>query len=257
MNARAPAVFFGHGSPMNALGGPCVEEWRALGARLPRPRAILMVSAHWFVPETAVTAMTRPRTIHDFYGFPQPLYEIAYPAPGDAALARRVQDLLAPLPVRADAEWGLDHGAWAVLMHVYPEADIPVVQLSIDARQAGAFHFALGQRLKPLRDESVMIAGSGDIVHNLRMMNRAGGAAYDWAERFNDFVKDKIAARDFAPLIAFETLGEDAARAIPTAEHFLPLLYVLGAMDEAERAAFFTDQIELGSVSMTGFVAGA
>jgi 4,5-DOPA dioxygenase extradiol len=152
----APAAFFGHGSPMNALGGPYAETWARLGRAFPRPKAILMVSAHWYVPETAVTAMSRPRTIHDFYGFPKPLYDIAYPAPGDPWLIERARDLLAPAVVRFDHDWGLDHGAWSVLMHAYPEADVPVVQLSIDRTQPARVHYEMGQRLAELRDEGVI-----------------------------------------------------------------------------------------------------
>lgn len=250
---RAPAVFFGHGSPMNALGGPYAEAWRALGRAFPKPKAILMVSAHWYVPETAVTAMARPRTIHDFYGFPKPLYDIAYPAPGDAWLVERVSDILTPVAVRHDHDWGLDHGTWSVLAHAYPDADVPVVQLSIDHRQPAAFHYGLGRKLAELRDEGVLVAGSGDVVHNLRLMRRDGSnTPFEWASAFNDEVKRAIAQHDHASLLAWETLGEAAALSIPTDEHWLPLLYVLGARGEDEEAGFFTDAIELGSVSMLG-----
>ena len=248
-----PAIFVGHGSPMNALGGPYAEAWRALGASIPRPKAILCVSAHWYVEETAVTAMERPRTIHDFYGFPKPLYDIAYPAPGDAWLAERVRDLLAPLAVRPDHDWGLDHGSWSVLRHMFPDADIPVVQLAMDARQRGLFHFGLGRQLQELRDEGVLILGSGDVVHNLRMARwEAEAGPYDWAVRFEKQVKAAILAHDNDSLAAFETLGEDAALAIPTPEHYLPLLYVLGTAGREEPISFFNDKIELGSVSMLG-----
>jgi 4,5-DOPA dioxygenase extradiol len=255
---RMPTVFFGHGSPMNALGGDYADAWRAFGEAFPRPRAILMVSAHWYVPETAVTAMVGPRTIHDFYGFPAPLYEIDYPAPGDPWLADRTAALLEPLDVRRDHNWGLDHGTWSVLMHAYPAADIPVVQLSIDRRQPPAFHYELGRRLAELRDEGVMIAGSGDVVHNLRAVRRDGsGEPYDWATRFNDRVKAAIAMGDHAPLIGWESLGEDARLSIPTDEHWLPLLYVLGAQGQDDEVTFFNDRIELGSISMLCAVIGA
>lgn len=254
---RAPAIFFGHGSPLNALGGAYADEWRALGARLARPRAILMVSAHWYIEEAAVTAMARPRTIHDFYGFPQPLYEIAYHAPGDPALAARVQALLAPVRVRADQDWGLDHGTWSVLVHLFPDGAVPVVQLSLDATKPPAWHYEMGRKLGALRDEGVIVAGSGDIVHNLALMRRDPNARpYDWAERFNDFAKAQIEAHGHEALTNYSTLGEEARLSIPTAEHYLPLLYVLGAQSEGEQAHFFTDRIELASVSMTGAAFG-
>jgi 4,5-DOPA dioxygenase extradiol len=254
---RAPAIFFGHGSPMNALGGPYAPARRELGRVVPRPRAILMISAHWYTPETAVTAEVRPRTIHDFGGFPEPLYQIQYPAPGDAWLVDRVVDLLAPTPVRRADDWGLDHGTWSVLRHAYPEADVPVVQLSIDRTRPASFHYELGRKLAALRDEGVMIAGSGDVVHNLRAMRRDGSTApFDWAVRFNDRVKAAIVDRAHEELIDWARLGEDAALSIPTDEHWLPLLYVLGAQGEGERVAFFNDRIDLGSVSMLGVAIG-
>jgi 4,5-DOPA dioxygenase extradiol len=254
---RAPAIFFGHGSPMNALGGPYGPIWRALGASFPKPKAILMVSAHWYVPETAVTAMAQPRTIYDFYGFPPALYEVAYPATGDAWLAQRVADLLGPLPVRADHDWGLDHGTWSVLVHAFPDADVPVVQLAIDGNQPPAFHYELGRRLAALRDEGVLIAGSGDVVHNLRAMRRDGSNdPFDWAERFNAEVRRRVETHDHQGLIDIadhaDSFSADAQLSIPTDEHWLPLLYVLGARGEDEAAQIFTDVIELGSVSMMG-----
>jgi len=252
-----PTIFVGHGSPMNALGGAYADTWRALGDSLPRPKAILCISAHWYVEETAVTAMSAPRTIHDFGGFPQPLYEMTYPAPGDAALAQRISDLLAPIPVRQDREWGLDHGAWSVLVHMFPDADLPVLQLAIDQRQPPAFHYELGRKLAALRAEGVLILGSGDWVHNLRVAIRAPSATpFDWADRFNETVKALIVGHDHAPLIDWIGLGQDAALSIPTDEHYLPLLYVLGAQGEGDEVAFFNDAIELGAISMTGVVVG-
>ncbi|MES2895717.1 MAG: 4,5-DOPA dioxygenase extradiol [Pseudomonadota bacterium] len=252
-----PAIFVGHGSPMNALGGPYAETWRALGESLPRPKAILCISAHWYVEETAVTAMSAPRTIHDFYGFPKPLYDIAYPAPGDAWLADRVTDLLAPIPVRHDQDWGLDHGAWSVLMHLFPRADVPVLQLAIDLRQPPIFHYELGRKLAELREEGVLILGSGDWVHNLGLAIRAQSAKpFDWADRFNETVKALIAAHDHGPLIDWISLGQDAALSIPTDEHYLPLLYVLGAQGEGDEVTFFNDAVDLGAISMTGVTIG-
>jgi 4,5-DOPA dioxygenase extradiol len=250
-----PAVFVGHGSPMNALGGPYAEVWRAMGATLPRPKAVLCISAHWFVDETAVTAMAKPRTIHDFYGFPKALYEMSYPAPGDAWLVERVSDLAGARHVRRDYEWGLDHGTWSVLAQMFPKADVPVVQLALDRRRPGAFHYGLGQALAVLREEGVLILGSGDVVHNLRAM-QPGAAPFDWAQRFNERVKAQVLAFEHAPLVDFESLGPDAARSIPTPEHYLPLLYVLAAQREDDPVTMFNDSIDLGSVSMTGFRIG-
>ncbi|MBL8549277.1 MAG: 4,5-DOPA dioxygenase extradiol [Hyphomonadaceae bacterium] len=244
---KQPAVFFGHGTPTNALGGPYADEWRALGASLPRPKAILCVSAHWYVPALAVTATQAPRTIHDFYGFPPELYQIFYPAPGAPWLAERVSALTG---AALDEAWGLDHGSWSVLKHVFPEADVPVIQLSIDTRADAPTHVELGRKLAVLRAEGVMIMGSGDVVHNLRAMRREGGPPFDWAQRFHDRVKSALEAHDDAFLAAPQ--GEDAALSIPTPEHYLPLLYVLGARGENEAPHFFTDRIDLASVSMLG-----
>jgi 4,5-DOPA dioxygenase extradiol len=253
---RLPVVFFGHGSPMNAIEpSRYAEAWRAIGLALPRPKAILCVSAHWYTRGTGVTAMERPRTIHDFYGFPQPLFDVQYPAPGDPALARRVRDLLAPVEVRLDADWGLDHGAWSVLVHAYPRADVPVVQLAIDGTQPARFHYELGRRLAPLREEGVLIAGSGNVVHNLGVMRRGPNARpYEWAVRFEDRVRECLAARDHAPLIGYESLGQDAQLSIPTPEHYLPLLYCVAAQQDGESAEVAIDGIELGSISMLSVV---
>ena len=248
---KTPLIFFGHGSPMNALGGDYALEWRALGQGIEKPKAMLMVSAHWYIPEIAVTAMERPRTIHDFGGFPDELYQMQYNSPGAPWLAERVAQLLAPAPVRADQDWGLDHGAWSVLAHVWPEADVPIAQLAIDRTKPAPFHYDLGRKLAPLREEGVLIAASGDIVHNLRAM-RGDAGAYDWAARFNDGVKAALAAGDDDTLIDPSRFGQDAALSIPTPEHYLPLLYVLGAKDKNEPASFFTDRLDLGSVSMLG-----
>lgn len=250
---KTPLLFFGHGNPMNALGGPYAEAWAGLGRALAKPKAALMISAHWYVPETAITAMAAPETIHDFGNFPQALFDIQYPAPGAPWLANRVRDLIAPMPVRAAQDWGLDHGAWSVLMHVWPRADVPIVQLSIDRTRPAAFHYELGRKLAPLREQGVLIAASGDIVHNLRAaVWEGGGAAHDWADRFNQQVKAALLAGDDQSLVDYAALGDDAARSIPTPEHYLPLLYILGAREPAERPSFFTDSIDMGSVSMLG-----
>jgi 4,5-DOPA dioxygenase extradiol len=251
-----PAIFFGHGTPMNALDDNAyTRAWAALGARY-RPSAILMVSAHWYLPGVAVTAVDRPRTIHDFGGFPRALFEVDYPAPGDARLARRVSDLLGP-GVRHDRDWGLDHGTWSVLVHAYPDADVPVVQLSIDETKPAQFHYDLAKRLAPLRDEGVLIAGSGNVVHNLHEYAWGGAAAgRDWATRFEARVKALLAAGDHAPLIDYPTLGSDATLSIPTPEHYLPLLYVAAQQRAGETVGFPVDGIEGGTLSMLGVVVG-
>ena len=253
-----PAIFFGHGSPMNTLeSNRYTQTWRRLGEAAGKPKAILCISAHWYTRGTEVTAMERPKTIHDFYGFPQELFDVQYPAPGDPALAARVRELLAPVEVGLDQSWGLDHGTWSVLKHAFPDADVPVVQLSIDGTQPAAFHHALGARLAPLRDEGVLIAGSGNVVHNLGVMRRNGGSPYDWAVRFNDYVRDAIATGHYGRLIGYEQAGQDARMAVPTPEHYLPLLYVLGSQQSDESASFAVDGLELGSIGMLSVAVGA
>lgn len=251
--ARMPAVFFGHGSPMNALEqNGWTRAWNAMGAALPRPKAILCVSAHWYVSATAVTAMTRPRTIHDFGGFPRALYEIQYPAPGAPDLAARVAQLLAPEPVAMDRNWGLDHGTWSVLMHVYPEADVPVVQLSMDRSKPPGWHYALAGKLAPLRDEGILVAGSGNLVHNLHTYawDRRAAEPYDWAARFEALARQALREGEFAPLVDYEALGRDAMLSAPTPEHYLPLLYVLATHERGERVSFPVEGVDGGSISM-------
>jgi len=246
-------LFLGHGNPMNALQtNAWTRGWAAVGSTLPRPRAVLSISAHWYITGTAVTAMESPRTIHDFGGFPRELFAVRYPARGDAALAARVQQLLAPLPVSADLNWGLDHGTWSVLRHLFPQADVPVVQLSIDETQPASFHYALGVRLQPLRDEGILLLGSGDIVHNLHAYawGRHPQAPYDWALRFEGHVREALTRGDHAPLIDYAALGRDALLAVPTPEHYLPLLYVLGASLPGEAVSFPVEGMDGGSVSM-------
>lgn len=248
-----PAVFFGHGNPMNAVTqNSYTEAWRRIGEETLRPKAILAISAHWYVPETAVTVTTAPRTIHDFGGFPPELYQVQYPAPGDPALARRVQEALAPLDVKLDNSWGLDHGTWSVLKHVYPAADIPVVQLSIDETKPASFHFEVGKKLAPLREEGVLIAGSGNIVHNLHAYawGRHPRDPYDWAVRFENAARDFMLAGEYKPLVNYDSLGPDAALSIPTPDHFLPLLYVLAARQRDESLRFPVEGVDGGSISM-------
>ncbi len=248
-----PVVFFGHGNPLNALDhNRYTQAWRALGAAMPKPRAILMISAHWYLPGTMVTAMEQPRTIHDFGGFPRPLYEMRYPAPGNPALATRVAELLAPQRVQMDRSWGLDHGTWAVLCHAYPDADVPVVQLSIDELQPPSFHYALGQRLRPLRDEGILVAASGNLIHNLHAYawGRHPQEPYDWALRFETNARELLLAREYEPLVEYEALGEDALLAAPAPDHYLPLVYAMGAAAADDPVSFPVDGIDGGSVSM-------
>jgi 4,5-DOPA dioxygenase extradiol len=248
-----PAVFFGHGNPLNALvKNEYTAGWAQIGRHLPRPTAVLCVSAHWYFPATAVTAAQNPRTIHDFGGFPRKLYEFEYPAPGSPRLASRVKDLLAPLQVGLDERWGLDHGTWSVLCHAFPEASIPVVQLSIDETKPPEFHYETGKRLAPLRDEGVLIMGSGNIVHNLHSYAWGKHAAepFDWAVRFEKQVMEFLLQENDSPLIAYETLGRAAELSVPTPDHYLPLLYVLGARRTGDKVTFPVEGVDGGSVSM-------
>ncbi|WP_435105767.1 4,5-DOPA dioxygenase extradiol [Arhodomonas sp. AD133] len=257
VSSPMPAVFIGHGNPMNALGDNRYSRaWRALGDRLPRPRAILSISAHWYTHGSFVTTSPRPRTIHDFRGFPQPLYEVSYPAPGDPGLAERVRGLLGPEAVRGDRSWGLDHGSWSVLVHAYPQARVPVVQLSIDADAPGWQHYELGRCLAPLRDDGVLVIGSGNVVHNLRTMNWDEAApALPWAQRFNELVRECLVHSDHEALCDWHAL-DHADQAVPTPDHYLPLLYVIGLQRDAESVSFPVDGIEHGSVGMLSVVVG-
>jgi 4,5-DOPA dioxygenase extradiol len=248
-----PAIFFGHGNPMNALlDNSYTAGWRQIGKQSPKPKAILSISAHWFVPGTGVTISTSPRTIHDFGGFPRELYQVQYPAPGDPELARRVQEILQPLPVEFDSSWGLDHGTWSVLKHVYPDADVPVVQLSIDETQPASFHFEIGRRLAPLRGENILIVGSGNLVHNLHAYawGRHMPDPYDWAIRFEQEAKAMMVAGEYKPLIDYENLGPEAMLSVPTPDHYLPMLYVLASRQEGEVITFPIEGVDGGSISM-------
>lgn len=253
-----PVIFFGHGSPMNTLArNQYTEAWRKLGAAAPKPRAILAISAHWVTRGTAVTAMARPKTIHDFGGFPQALFEVQYPAPGDPQLAARVRELLAPVPVQLDQSWGLDHGTWSVLAHAYPDAAIPVVQLSLDGTKPASFHYELATHLAPLRDEGVLVVGSGNVVHNLMLMRRDGdGPAFEWARRFNEMARAALASGKHQPLIEYERMGEDARLSVPTPEHYLPLLYIAALQAEGEIMSLAVDGYEAGSLGMLTAAAG-
>jgi 4,5-DOPA dioxygenase extradiol len=251
--AILPAIFFGHGNPMNALlHNAYTEGWATIGDKIPRPQAVLCISAHWYVTSAAVTVNTAPRTIHDFGGFPRELYEVKYPAPGDPDLARRMKKLLAPLSVELEENWGLDHGTWSVLRHVYPQADVPVVQLSIDENQLSSFHYEIGKRLVPLREEGVLIVGSGNLVHNLHAYawGKHTVQPCDWAVRFERNAKELLLAADDRPLVNYESLGRDALLSIPTPDHYLPLLYVLGTRIGGERLSFPVEGVDGGSISM-------
>lgn len=246
---RLPAIFFGHGSPMNALGGPFADAWRVLGEAVGKPKGVVMISAHWETMGLGVTAQEKLETIHDFGGFPAELHAMQYPAPGSPDLAARVTELTGAQPT---TQWGLDHGTWSVLAHVWPEADVPVVQLSLDRRLTARQHHELAKHLNPLRDEGVIIAGSGDFVHNLRTWKRLGGEPYGWAHQFNDAVKAAIVRGDDDALIDWVGLAEDAQLSVPTDEHYLPLLYVAAQRLPGDDVSFFNDVIEGGSISMTG-----
>ena len=253
MAKAMPAIFFGHGNPMNALAGNAwTRAWSDIGNSLPKPKAIVCVSAHWYLSGTLVTANEQPRTIHDFGGFPRELFEIKYPAPGDPQLANRVKDLLAPVSVELGTRWGLDHGTWSVLCHVFPEANVPVIQLSIDDTQPSEFHYETAKRLSSLRDEGVLIMGSGNLVHNLHAYawGRQQVEPLDWAVRFEERACELLLAGAHDPLIAYETLGRDATLSIPTPDHYLPFLYVIAQMREGEPISFPVEGFDRGSVSM-------
>lgn len=253
MTETMPAIFFGHGNPMNALQiNDYTKAWAAIGTEIPKPKAILSISAHWYIPRTAVTVMPAPRTIHDFGGFPQDLYEVKYPAPGDPVLANRIRALLSPHSVELDNQWGLDHGTWSVLRHVYPRSDIPVVQLSIDRTKSAVFHYEIGKKLASLRDEGVLVIGSGNLVHNLSayVWSQYPARPFEWAVRFEERVQESLLNADYDPLINYETLGNDAMLSVPTPDHYLPLLYVIACRKEGEKLSFPVKGVDGGSISM-------
>ncbi len=255
---KSPALFIGHGSPMNTLElNRFTQTWRSAGTVLPRPRAILMVSAHWFFGATAVTAMPKPRTIHDFYGFPQELFDFDYPASGAPDVAQEIAEEVKPHWVGLDRDqWGLDHGAWSVLAHLYPNADVPVVQLSINALKPLEYHIELAARLAPLREKGIMIIGSGNVVHNLRKVQwDQPEGAFDWTQRFDDAAIEQMNKDPGAVLKLMER--PDYALAVPTPDHFIPLMYVAGVAAAGEGAATpFARGYSLGSISMTGYGVG-
>ena len=256
MSQRMPALFIGHGSPMNTIeDNEFRRSWQALGKTLPRPNAILCISAHWETMGVAVTASPNPQTIHDFYGFPKALFDVQYPAPGNPDLARLILELLGQESVHLDAERGLDHGAWSVLQPMYPAADIPVLQLSLDRTRNGASHYELAKKLRPLREQGILIVGSGNIVHNLRVFDYQQTQPYDWAAVFDLMVKNCITQNDHAALCHYQNFGEMAALSIPTAEHYLPLLYVLAQQQNDDSMEFFNEAV-MSSISMRSLQIG-
>lgn len=254
-----PAIFFGHGNPMNALDDNAwTEGWAEIGRSIPRPKAILCISAHWYIPSVAVTSMERPRTIHDFGGFPRELFKVQYPAPGAPELAQRVNVLLGGNVVLDTVLWGLDHGTWSVLVHVFSDADIPVIQLSINEAEPASFHYELAKKLAPLRDEGVLVIGSGNLIHNLHAYawGKHDTAPFDWALRFEEKARELMLLGNHEPLVNYESLGKDALLSAPTPDHYLPLLYVLALQREGEEVTFPVQGFDGGSISMTAVQVG-
>ncbi|MEO7976505.1 4,5-DOPA dioxygenase extradiol [Flavobacterium sp.] len=253
---KMPVLFLGHGSPMNAIEeNQFVAGFRNLAKTLPQPNAILCISAHWFTNGTKVTSMQMPRTIHDFGGFPQALFDVQYPAKGSPELALATKKILEPVHVDLDEQWGLDHGAWSVIKHLYPEANVPVIQLSIDYTKSGQYHFELAQKLQSLRNKGVLIIGSGNIVHNLRLVDFRNfdkdNYGFDWAIEARETINNYLLDENFQPLMDFEKMNKAVQLAIPTPEHYLPLLYTLGLKEKSEELSLFNDKLLAGSLSMT------
>lgn len=257
-----PVVFVGHGTPMNAIeDNEFVQEWNELSADLPRPKAILCISAHWETRGTYVTAMEHPKTIHDFYGFPQELYRQQYPVHGSTDLAELMKDTIKGIDLGLDYEWGIDHGSWSVLKHIYPLADIPVVQMSLDHFKDADYHYNLGKELLFLRQKGVLVVGSGNMIHNLRMVKVENGDfnteyGYDWAFELNDLFKERISNNDHKSLIDYNHINGSARLAIPTPEHYIPMLYTLALQQKNEQIRFFNDKVIAGSLSMTSLIIG-
>ena len=259
MQSPMPAIFVGHGNPLNALQqNDYTNAWKTIGQTIRKPKSILVVSAHWYVPGTFVTAMGKPRTIHDFGGFPAELYETKYDAPGSFELATRVKQLLEPVSVGLDYSWGLDHGTWSVLCHIFPDADVPVVQLSIDETKPTSFHYDLGKLLTPLRDEDVLVIGSGNAVHNLHTYawGRHPVEPFDWAIRFEEELTAYLLAAEHEPIVHYEALGRDALLAVPTPEHYLPLIYVIALQQKGDEISFPVKGVDGGSISMLAVQVG-
>jgi 4,5-DOPA dioxygenase extradiol len=257
--AIMPVLFMGHGSPMNGIEiNEFSNKWAEIGTKIPVPTAVLVISAHWFTRGTKITAMDFPPTIHDFGGFPQALFDVQYPAPGDPELAKQTANLVSSANVVLDHDWGLDHGAWSVIKNMYPKANIPILQLSIDYTKNAKYHYDLARELAALRRKGVLILGSGNMVHNLRMINweMMDGGGYDWALEIGNKFKSLILNKDHQPLISYESLGNDALLAIPTPEHYLPLMYTLGLQEDNEATVLFNEKAIGGSLTMTSVQIG-
>lgn len=256
--AKMPVLFLGHGSPMNAIeDNEFSRSWQDMGKLLPRPSAVICVSAHWETRGTFVTAMEKPATIHDFGGFPQALFEVEYPAPGLPELAVKTKNTITKTAVEPDHNWGLDHGCWSVMRHLFPAADIPVLQLSLDYTQSPRYHFELAGELGALREKGILIIGSGNMVHNLRILDwQKPDYGFDWALEANAKLKKLIIAEDFKQLVNYKALGREIELAVPTPEHFLPLLYALGLKGKGEEISIFNDKVVMGSISMASFKIG-
>ena len=253
---KIPVLFLGHGSPMNAIEeNQFVQGFRNISREIPKPNAILCISAHWFTNGTFVTAMLNPKTIHDFYGFPKELFEVNYPAPGSPELARETAELLFPEIEEEDHSWGLDHGAWSVIRHLYPNAEIPVIQLSIDYSKPPQYHFDLAKKLQKLREKGILIIGSGNIVHNLRMIDwkniNTVGAGWDWAVEAREKTNNWLLDGNFQNLIDYQRQGVALQTAVPSPDHYLPLIYSLGLKEKSENLSLFNDELIGGSLSMT------
>ena len=253
---KMPVLFIGHGSPMNGIeNNSFSRQWEQQGNELPAPKAILVISAHWLTNGTHITAMDHPKTIHDFGGFPQELFEVQYPAPGDSLLAQETKDLIKSTNVGLNHDWGLDHGAWTVVRRMYPDAKIPVLQLSIDYSKPAQYHYNLAKEISALRRKGVLIIGSGNMVHNLRMVAwdklDTPGFGYDWAIEMHELFKQKITDGNHKALINYETLSKSAKLAIPTPDHYYPLMYIIGLQEKDEKPSFFNDELVAGSLNMT------
>lgn len=256
---RMPLLFLGHGNPMYAIQENLfTKEFTSIGINIPKPKAILCISAHWYIKGSKVTAMDFPKTIHDFGGFPDALFQVQYPAPGSPALAKEIVELLNPVDVALDYDWGLDHGTWSVIKHLYPEADIPVVQLSIDYTQPALFHFELAKKLRTLREKGILIVGSGNIIHNLRAVDYRNmdqvDYGYEWAQEAHEEINELLVTRQFEKLVDYQKLSDGVQKAIPTPDHYLPLLYILGITEDNDTMTLFNDRLVGGSLSMTSIL---